>query len=129
MNILDRIVRALRGARPDAESSNDHLPYERFDWREPLLVEAARKYGKPFKCAADELPREVILGGKDVVVVGIQCHGMQGSARPSVARIKRAQSVLARLSDSSILGLHRQRQRALLDTAEESASERTLSAV
>lgn len=28
------------------------------DWRTEKLAEAAEKYGKPFKCSADGLPRE-----------------------------------------------------------------------
>ena len=127
MKILSHLVHAFKGTR--SEDSNDYVPYETFDWREPLLVEAARKYGKPFKCAAHELPREVMLGGKDVVVVGVQSHPMQGSAGAAVVQSKRAQSVLARLSDSSILGLHRQRQRALHEAALEQSPERTASTV
>jgi hypothetical protein len=34
------------------------------------LAEAARRYGKPFKCAGDGIPREVFKDGRDKVVMG-----------------------------------------------------------
>ena len=65
MNILHRIVRAFRsrehydvtpieiGALPLSRSSSD--------WRSHKLTEAAQKYGKPFKCAGEHMPREILL--------------------------------------------------------------------
>lgn len=118
MKILSHIVQVLKGNRSNPENATDYVPYNTYDWREPLLIEAARKHGRPFKCAGDELPREIILGGKELVAVDAETRMMHGSAQATVAR-KRTQSVLARLSDSSVLGLHRQRQCELSNSVEE----------
>ena len=103
MKILNHIVQAFKGSRSNPQSATEYVPCETVDWREPLLIEAARKHGKPFKCAGDELPREIILGGKELIVVGAETRMMHGSAQATVAR-KRVRSVLERLSDPSILG-------------------------
>jgi hypothetical protein len=36
------------------------------DWRKRKLAEAAEKYGRPFKCAGDDLPHEVVLPGRGI---------------------------------------------------------------
>ena len=104
MKILSHIVQALKGSKSSPEDVTEYVPCNTADWREPLLLEAARKHGKPFKCAAHELPREIILGGKELIVVGAETRMMHGSAQATVAR-KRVRTVLERLSDASMLGL------------------------
>ncbi|MGZ8203083.1 MAG: hypothetical protein ACXW2I_11205 [Burkholderiales bacterium] len=37
------------------------------DWRKRKLAEAAQKYGRPFKCAGDDMPHEVVLRGRVIV--------------------------------------------------------------
>jgi hypothetical protein len=61
------IARAFTGD-PGDPSLIDHVPVvsER-DWREEKLAQAAAKYGKPFRCAADGLPREVFKDCKFTV--------------------------------------------------------------
>ena len=112
MKILSKIVEAFRGSRSHSDEATEYVPYETYDWRGPLLLEAARKHGKPFKCAADELPREIILRGKELAVIGADEWAMHGSAQSPEVQGKPASSVLGRLSDTSVLGLHR-RQREL----------------
>lgn len=65
MNVFRSIARALRPRRRYAVPSLlDHVPIETSsDWRRNRLTEAAQKHGKPFKCAAAEMPREVMIGG------------------------------------------------------------------
>ena len=38
------------------------------EWRKRKLKEAAQKYGRPFKCAGDEMPREVVRRGQIITV-------------------------------------------------------------
>jgi hypothetical protein len=65
MNILRRIARTFRG-----ESDPHHTAAViddlrdtggSGDWRKRKLEEAAQKYGRPFKCAGDDMPRETML--------------------------------------------------------------------
>jgi len=60
--ILAAIKRAL--SQPD-DMVMDHVPVippkKKRDWRERALLKAAAKYGKPFKCAAKGLDREVMV--------------------------------------------------------------------
>ena len=119
MKILSHIMQAFKGSRSRRDSSGRDAPYDTVDWREPLLIAAARKHGKPFKCAGDELPREIILGGKELVVVGDDTRTMHGSAQSTAVQHRRAQSVLARLSDSSVLSLQVQGRRELSRSVEE----------
>ena len=67
MNILHRIVRAIKGdERWDVtplEIEGLHLDRSSADWRKLKLAEAAQKYGKPFKCAGEHMPREILLRG------------------------------------------------------------------
>ena len=103
MRLFNHIVQAFKGSRA-TDDTTEYVPHASYDWRGPLLLEAARKHGKPFKCAGDDLPREIILGGKELVVVGADMYAMQGSAQPNCGPSKRVQSVLARLSGSEIIG-------------------------
>lgn len=48
------------------------------DWRERAVQKAAIRYGKPFKCAADGVPREVLLGDRTSRV--IELRSTQGTA-------------------------------------------------
>jgi len=106
MKILTRMVQVFKASRSNPEDSDEYVPYETYDWREPLLLEAARKHGKAFKCAGDELPREIMVRGKELIAVGVEAHTMHGSAQPAAGQSKRARSALARLSDFAVLGLH-----------------------
>jgi hypothetical protein len=40
------------------------------DWRKERLAAAASRYGRPFKCANEDLPREVLVGGRELITVG-----------------------------------------------------------
>jgi hypothetical protein len=103
MKLFNHIVQALKGSTRQAD--DDYVPGNTYDWREPLLLEAARKHGKPFKCAGGELPREVMLGGKDLVVVDVEIRALHGSAQltHSLTQRKRGESALARLAGSGVL--------------------------
>jgi hypothetical protein len=62
MNLIDRITRAFSGDVPAdvidfAPVNADESAQERYAAK---LKRAADKYGKPFKCAANGLPREVM---------------------------------------------------------------------
>lgn len=39
------------------------------DWRKERLAAAASKYGRPFKCAGEDMLREVFVGGGELVTV------------------------------------------------------------
>jgi hypothetical protein len=97
VRILNHILRALHGTAARDEDASAVYYYE--DWRRPLLAEAARKHGKPFKCAGDELPREVILGGKDLVVIDFDPCDLAGSPRSVrlVGESKFQEAAIARL--------------------------------
>ena len=104
VRILNHILRALHGSGTRAE---DDAVYYYEDWRRPLLAEAARKHGKPFKCAGDELPREVILGGKDLVVVDFDPCDVSGSPRNIrlVGESKFQEAAIERLGGTSLFRL------------------------
>jgi hypothetical protein len=72
MNIFDRMSKRLRlnmSAKLDAEVL-DHVRIQvGDDWRTARLAEAAQRHGKPFKCASDALPREVLKGGTHRIAV------------------------------------------------------------
>lgn len=61
MKLLDALKRALLG---DYEALTlDHVPTEAMnDWRAERVKLAAVRFGKPFKCAADGVPRERFVG-------------------------------------------------------------------
>jgi hypothetical protein len=65
MRILHRIVRAFKGGeRYDVtpiEIGTLPLRGGSGDWRSHKLTEAAQKYGKPFKCAGEHMPREILM--------------------------------------------------------------------
>ena len=73
MNIFRRVAQILSATRetPKMPGTESEKPVRvpTADWRQQRLAEAAEKYGKPFKCASDDLPREVIVGGKRLVSV------------------------------------------------------------
>jgi hypothetical protein len=68
MNILRRFIRIFkRSSDPHAAPpvvDNVVGINGSGDWRKRKLAEAAQKYGRPFKCAADDLPHETILGSR-----------------------------------------------------------------
>ena len=103
VRILNHILRALNGGVARDEEDSALYYYE--DWRRPLLAEAARKHGKPFKCAGDELPREVILGGKDIVVIDFDPCDLTGSPRSVrlVGESKFQEAAIARLGGAALL--------------------------
>jgi len=43
------------------------MPEASEDWRKRKLAEAAQKYGRPFKCAGDDMPHEVVMRGRIVI--------------------------------------------------------------
>lgn len=66
MSVFGTIKRALIGD-PGDPAVLDHVPVTGAqDWREAKLVEAAKRHGRPFKCAGDGVPREVLLGSDTV---------------------------------------------------------------
>jgi hypothetical protein len=72
MNIFRRVAEILKvnGPLQNVPAHHDVPGRASDDWRAERLAEAAQKYGKPFKCASDDMPREVIVGGKHLVAVG-----------------------------------------------------------
>jgi hypothetical protein len=72
MNIFRRVAQILKVNAPsqNVPANRDVAGRASDDWRAKRLAEAAQKYGKPFKCASDDMPREVIVGGKHLVAVG-----------------------------------------------------------
>lgn len=72
MNIFRSIARALNNRTHDVAAQMDEgvraKPSD--DWRKKKLAEAAKKYGRPFRCAGEEMPRLVMLRGKVVTVGG-----------------------------------------------------------
>jgi hypothetical protein len=70
MNIVRVIARALRLRKKAGDSPViDHVRMTDAtgDWRKRKLEEAAQKYGRPFKCAGDDMPHEVVMRGRIVV--------------------------------------------------------------
>ena len=72
VNIFRRVAQILKVNTQLSEGTGTTRkgPGHSDDWRAERLAEAAQKYGKPFKCAGDDMPREVIVGGKHLVAVG-----------------------------------------------------------
>ena len=62
MDVLRRIFKRPSG-RIEVPGVIDHMPMNggSRDWREERLKEAQERYGRPFKCAAAELPREILV--------------------------------------------------------------------
>ena len=71
MNIVRAIGRAFGFGRKSRETPPviDHvrMPEASEDWRKRKLAEAAQKYGRPFKCAGDDMPHEVVMRGRIVI--------------------------------------------------------------
>lgn len=62
------LSKLLRGDPGDPDLL-DHVPVKAApDWRAEKLKEAAKRYGKPFECAVEGLPRKVRKEGVDIVV-------------------------------------------------------------
>jgi hypothetical protein len=60
---------ARKGSYDETPHVLDHVPLGASgDWRKERLAEAAQKHGKPFKCAGQDMPREVIVCSKGVVL-------------------------------------------------------------
>jgi hypothetical protein len=95
MGILKGVMRAFKReplTRYD-ESSHilDHVPISSgHEWRRQRLVEAAQKHGKPFKCAGENMPREVWVHGKALVV-----EEQHASASPKVTALPTRQRARA----------------------------------
>jgi hypothetical protein len=72
MNIFDRISKRLRlsmNSKRDADVLDHVRIHVADDWRAARLAEAAQRHGKPFKCASDALPREVLMGRTSQIAV------------------------------------------------------------
>jgi hypothetical protein len=72
MNILRRIAGTFR-RKSDPHRVPPLIDYLRDsggsgDWRKRKLEEAAQKYGKPFKCAAEDMPHEIVLRDRIVMI-------------------------------------------------------------
>lgn len=69
MNPLRALLRMFSADSAGDPCLLDHVPVSGApDWRETKLKAAAERHGKPFRCAADGLPRERIESGTPVVV-------------------------------------------------------------
>jgi hypothetical protein len=92
MSIFERISRVFTEtpSAPQAKERSLELlaASETVDWRKEQLAAAAKKYGRPFKCAADDMPREVFVGGRYVVAVdaGSEVPGRGDTASRSGSR-------------------------------------------
>jgi hypothetical protein len=62
MDMLGRIFKRPSG-RIEVPGVIDHVPVDAgsSDWREDRLKQAQERYGRPFKCAGAELPREILV--------------------------------------------------------------------
>ena len=72
MNIFRRIARTFR-RESDPHRTAAVIDYLRDsggsgDWRKRKLEEAAQKYGRPFKCAGEDMPHEIMLRDRIVMV-------------------------------------------------------------
>jgi hypothetical protein len=71
MNIVRAIARVLRRRSTAGDTppviDHVHMTEPAGDWRKHKLAEAAQKYGRPFKCAGDDMPHEVVMRGRIVV--------------------------------------------------------------
>ena len=64
MNIFSRVTSSLHQSRTVGVRARLSVEPSRTpdrDWRNAKLLEAARKHGRPFKCAAENMPREIVL--------------------------------------------------------------------
>jgi hypothetical protein len=62
MDVLSRIFKRPSG-RIEVPGVIDHVPVDAGlrDWREERLKQAQERYGRPFKCAAAALRREILV--------------------------------------------------------------------
>ena len=59
MNVWNRIFRRSSAAAYQGAALLDHLPFTQTDdWRRERVLQAAQKYGKPFKCGGPDVPYE-----------------------------------------------------------------------
>lgn len=72
MSLFNTIIRAFVGD-PGDPFTLDNVPVKALeigaDWRDEKVKEAAERYGKPFKCAADGVPRERYTLDRQIEVV------------------------------------------------------------
>ena len=47
---------------------NVYVPPPTTDWRTRKLAQAAQKYGRPFKCAGGDMPRQVVQRDRIIIV-------------------------------------------------------------
>jgi len=77
MGILRIILRAFRGRKAHELEApvidRVDVPPPSTDWRKRKLAQAAQRYGRPFKCAGGEMPRQVVLRDR-VVIVDAERH-------------------------------------------------------
>ena len=52
---------------------NVYVPPPTTDWRTRKLAQAAQKYGRPFKGAGGDMPRQVVQRDRVVIVDGDRC--------------------------------------------------------
>ena len=69
-----KLFRSLCGSVGNSSNSGDKAlyPLEKPacpDWRKERLAAAASRYGRPFKCANEDMLREVLVGGRELVTV------------------------------------------------------------
>lgn len=62
MKLIDRLFGPEAAASYEPSQVLDHVPLSApdDDWRKARIIEAAQKHGKPFKCAAADVPHEVL---------------------------------------------------------------------
>ena len=70
---LFRRIAALFGSRKrriiDAPLIDSiYVPPPSTDWRARKLAQAAQKYGRPFKCAGGDMPRQIVQRDRVVIV-------------------------------------------------------------
>ena len=70
---LFRRIAALFGSRKrriiDAPLIDSiYVPPPSTDWRTRKLAQAAQKYGRPFKCAGGDMPRQIVQRDRVVIV-------------------------------------------------------------
>lgn len=72
-NLIAQLLHGAPQAEKAAESeAAQKRKTQRKDWRDRAVQKAALKYGKPFKCAADGVPREVLLGNRESRVIELR---------------------------------------------------------
>lgn len=73
MNIFRSIARALKDNRTHDVATRVHDDVRvdsSGDWRKKKLAQAAQKYGRLFRCAGEDMRRQVMLRGKIATLEG-----------------------------------------------------------